>query len=497
MKYFLVDISNNTERILKDFAFCILSRNAKKLAPTANFTAEWTLKTAKMRVSVLPAAYFGSLPKDAAASASEITALKKQNETLNRRMRMESNYLKYLQMYYTAESTGYTLYTYFEERGLLKPNVKIAFFAVDELGVLVYQICERLGIKFSALTSNASRTIKLSTHPNFPAEELVLRPLNMVDKSEFTNVFMATIWNAEEIAYVRTICGRLFLFDAVVQASYTRAFFINKIVALQEQNPGIRVGVFFTPYVHQIPGEHSELEEFYRVHGMKMPNILMIDDETMREKAKTFSYRQYGFDDEYIDCVCNASYTITKNENGVWLMHDFQSKYANVVAHRRVTTDTPEEYSNTIYFFGDSLVTGLHVGDSETIESNLQRIINDNALPYCVQNCANSYGLKYDWIFTLAETITYKEGDILLFCSRVDWLTEQLIKSKAKNELNGVLGIYTTPLFQRPHNHGEVFTDDHHFNGKGYGLIAQKIFEDIKAVGLFEHMAPPPRSLYK
>jgi hypothetical protein len=57
MKYFLVDISNNTERILKDFAFCILSRNAKKLALTANFTASWTLKTAKMCVSVLSAEY--------------------------------------------------------------------------------------------------------------------------------------------------------------------------------------------------------------------------------------------------------------------------------------------------------------------------------------------------------------------------------------------------------------------------------------------------------
>jgi hypothetical protein len=96
--------------------------------------------------------------------------------------------------------------------------------------------------------------------------------------------------------------------------------------------------------------------------------------------------------------------------SGVYLLQDHAGKYSNVIGGRRVTTDVPNEYKNTIYFFGDSIITGLHIGDAETIESNFQRIINMNKLPYIVHNCANSYGFHYDWIFTLAETIKYEPG---------------------------------------------------------------------------------------
>jgi [citrate (pro-3S)-lyase] ligase len=485
MKYFLIDASNDAEKILKDFVFSVLSKDAKKLAPIANFTASWTLKTARMRVSVLPAELFVPAPKD--APSSEVSALKKQIETLNRRIRMESNYLKLLQLYYAAERAGYTLKDYFAERGLCDDKTKVAFFAVDEFGIIIYRIAESMGLKFSALLSDENRTITFQTHQNL-TESLTLRSIADADKNAYTTVFMAIAWNAEYIELVKSHGKSLFLFDAVVQASYTRAFFINRIAAIRDRNPGVHVGLFFTPYLREIPGERSELEEFYHIQGVKMPNVLYINDETMREKAKTLAYREYGFDDEYIEGVCNAVYSMSKDVNGIYRLDDYKSKYANVIAGRRVTTDLPANYDNTVYFFGDSLVTSLHVGDSETIASAFQRALNEKDLPYSVQNCANSYGLHYDWIFTLADALTYKPGDILLFCARLDWLTQQFVKGGVRKYLNNIFSIDTTPLFKRPHDHGELFTDDHHFNAKGYAMIARKIFDEIE--GFF--VPPPP-----
>jgi hypothetical protein len=474
---------------LKDFAFCILSRNAK--AVTDNFIISWDLKTAKIRVKVFPAeSFIHSKPNDnpptttTATDTKQLDKLKGEIESLKRRKLLDTRYEQYLQMYYETERTGYTLRDYFEERGLFDAKVKLAFFAVDEFGIMVYRICERLGIKFTALVSDINRNIEFKTHGN-TTESLPLESLANIDKSLYTNVFMATVWNGDQIEFVKKHCPRLFLFDAVMQSMYTRAFFINKIRALTEKNIGIKTGIFFTPYIHQIPGEHSELEEYFRQQGQKMSNIMNIQDEKLREKAKDACYRVYGFDDGYIESVCNFGYPIELH-NGVYLMRDYSSKYVNVVNHRRLTTDTPEKYQNTIYFFGDSMVTGLHVGDAETIESNLQRIINDNNLPFCVQNCANSYGLKYDWIFTLADTMSFAPGDILLFCTRLDWLTEQYVKQNNKNLLQGALGVYTADAFKRPHEHGELFTDDHHNNGKGYGLIARKIFDELNQAGYFD-----------
>ncbi len=479
MTYSVIDTSEREQVEIEKSNWTVLSKNEKVLKNARNFCASHTLKNAKVRIQSSPRVDFTEIDdrKKPILKPGEYEKLKSRERGLIKMHR-------FLQMYYETEHTGYTLKDYFEERGLLSDKVKIAFFAVDELGVLVYRICERSGIHFTAFVSDTDREITCQTHGNL-TETLKFKSMDTVNKEDYTTVFMATTWNGEQIDFVQRHCPSLFLFDAVVQAMYTRAFFVNKAAAIKEKNPGVHLGIFFTPYVHQIPGQHSELEEYFRQQGTKMPNILYIQDDAIKEKAKNLCYREYGFDDEYIENVCSAGYPITA-QNDVYLMQDSVSKYVNVINHRRVTTDQPNEFSNTVYFFGDSCVTGLHVGDAETIESNFQRMINASGMPYIVHNCANSYGLRYDWIFGLTDTMTFKPGDILLFCSRVDWLTEQYIKQNNKKLLCDILGIYTTPVFQRPHDHGEVFTDDHHCNGKGYGLIAQKIFDDIKAAGFFE-----------
>ena len=478
MIYSIIDMSEAMQIELQQFNWTVLSKKEEVLYSARRFCASYILEHSKTRIQSVP--FIDSTEVD---YKKEIAV--KLNEYENLRFR-ERNLLyqgRFMQLCYESEIAGFSILDYLKENNLFSSGVKLAFFAVDEFGVIIYRICQRLGIEFSVLVSDIDRKITYHTHQNL-TETLTLKSMDKVDKSSYTNIFMATIWNQEQIDYVRGFCPELLVFHTVLNGMYTRAFLIDKIALIKERNPEVKIGMFFTPYVHQIPGEHSELEEYFIQQGSRMSNILHIQDEAMREKAKELCYRSIGFDDNYIESVCNVDYTIT-SYNGVYLLSDCESKYVNIVNHRRVTTDNPENFENTIYFFGDRCVAGLHVGDSETIESNLQRIINKNGLPYIVQNCANMYGAHYDWIFTLIDTVEFKPGDILLFCAPVDWLTEQYIKQNNKTQLSNILSINTTSVFRRPHDHGELFTDDHHFNAKGYGLIAQKIFDDLKAADFF------------
>lgn len=479
MVYSIVDVSKSKQTELQKFNWTVLAKNNNVISSIVGFCCSYILEHTKIRIQSTPQIDFTEVSDEnkPAVKPDELKMLKDHEAKLEL-------YCKYLQMYYESEIAGYSIRDYLEERNLLSLNSKLAFYAVDELGLMVYRVCERCGIKFSALLSDQNRTLSYRSHQNM-TESLTLQSIDDADPDSYTTVFVATVWNADQISYVKGFCSDLFLFDAIANAMYTRTFLINKIRQLVDKNPGVRAGIFFTPYIHQIPGEHSELEEYFRLQGMKMRSIMHIQDDVMRDKAMEACYRKYGFDDEYIDAVCNASYPVV-SYNGIYMLPDQESKYVNIVNHRRVTTNNPEYYTNTVYFFGDSCVTGLQVGDGETIESNFQRIVNKHELPYIVQNCANTYGLHYDWIFTLTDTMEFKPGDILLFCARIDWLTEQYIKQNNKKMLNNILSIHTTSVFQRPHDHGEVFTDDHHCNGKGYGLIAQKIFDDIQKAGFFD-----------
>lgn len=477
MMYSLIDISSEQEVELQKGDWILASKNKKNL-DIKNFTALKVLAHSKIKLLIYPCCEYVQNDNNDLKLSKEIESLKIRENIL-------LQYEKYLQIYYEAAQTGYSIRDYFYESGLLVPVIKMAFFATDEFGVMVYRIFEHQGIKFVALLSDKDREITFNTHSNM-TERLTFEAIDKADQNTFTNVFMATTYDTDIFNYVRKFCRGILAFDAVTGYMYTRSFLLNKISDVAKNNPGVKVGIFYTPYIGQIPGEHSEIEDYFAKHGsMKVSSVLDIKDEEFKNHAKDLCYRQYGFDDEYIENVCHASYPMV-SYNGVYMLPDFSSKYVNVINHRRVTTDTPNNYTNTIYFFGDSMITGLNVGDAETIESNFQRIVNRSGLPYIVHNCANSYGLHYDWIFGLIDTMTFKPGDVLLFCSRVDWLTEQYIKQNNKKLLCGILGIYTTPIFQRPHNHGEVFTDDHHCNGQGYGLIAQKIYEDIERAGFFD-----------
>ena len=82
--------------------------------------------------------------------------------------------------------------------------------------------------------------------------------------------------------------------------------------------------------------------------------------------------------DEYVQGVFYSHDHIASIKDGIFHLTDCNTTYFNVINGRRITIDSPEEYDNTIYFFGSCLSVGYGAEDKNTIESQLQKIINSS-----------------------------------------------------------------------------------------------------------------------
>lgn len=91
----------------------------------------------------------------------------------------------------------------------------------------------------------------------------------------------------------------------------------------------------------------------------------------------------------------------------------------NVIGGRRRTIGVPETWEKTIYFFGPCTAAGTSAVDEYTIESQLQKIINEHNLPIRVVNCGDTGGsvtavvAHVNHMYRIMDSVLH-EGDIVI-----------------------------------------------------------------------------------
>lgn len=133
-----------------------------------------------------------------------------------------------------------------------------------------------------------------------------------------------------------------------------------------------------------------------------------------------------------------------------------------------------------IWFIGISVSSGSgHVIDEHTIESFLQKILNEKyPETYNVNNVVMPCGWHYANFVKIMEELPVKDNDIIILSddySNVfnydEFLTEQIKNKAIMLDLNS--------YFQRPHNLGEIFIDTTHMNPRGYKRYAEAIYTEL------------------
>lgn len=168
------------------------------------------------------------------------------------------------------------------------------------------------------------------------------------------------------------------------------------------------------------------------------------------------------------------------DEYGIRQFEDYSSptNLVNIVDGHRVTSDVPENRVRTIYYFGNCRDFGISAPDDKTIASYLQRLLNtfypDRKI--AVENYGYFiHGYRTD-IFNKMNSLPIRKGDIVIIASP---------------ECKKITNINLKDIFQRPHDYGEVFIDNEHYNENGYRAIAGALFKALEKHNFFVNWKAP------
>ena len=174
------------------------------------------------------------------------------------------------------------------------------------------------------------------------------------------------------------------------------------------------------------------------------------------------------------------------NPDGSTTMGDNDHPLMRIKNGRRETAYQPEHFLNRIYFVGTCHDFGVNTPFDKTTESYLQKMLNENNLPYRVENISQRYWNRYQDIFYNLNKLTPAPGDIIFI-----WLGDMAAPNLPFLDLSDV--------FDPPHNYKEFYCTQGHVNELGYKLVAEKYFDCLTANNFFrdiEFKYPSPNKTH-
>lgn len=118
---------------------------------------------------------------------------------------------------------------------------------------------------------------------------------------------------------------------------------------------------------------------------------------------------------EYANAINHLPLSIS-NDAGISKLSDVESTYYNVTNGERFTPWQPQSYEQTIYFFGPCLIVGAYVEDKYTIESFLQKKLNEKNYSIRVVNYG-CWSSNQALLNRICQT-TFQKGDIVVACTQ-------------------------------------------------------------------------------
>ncbi len=150
-----------------------------------------------------------------------------------------------------------------------------------------------------------------------------------------------------------------------------------------------------------------------------------------------------------------------------------------------MTAYQPDTYRNKIYFFGPCHYFGRNAPFDKTIESFLQKMLNEHGLPYRVENEGQDFAARYQDIFHNLNALKPAPGDIIFFYF---W--------NVRSTDDAIPFFSVKDAFDPPQDFKKIFCTKKHINELGYKILAEKYFDYLTANDFFRdkdfnYPAPP------
>ena len=339
------------------------------------------------------------------------------------------------------------------------------------------QFCIDNGIKKPLFVAEAKFvTFLWEIYVQFRYDKRMLAQFSLLDaptgEIKFSDIGVVGTLKYENISEIN-----LADFDAIICLTTQRIFSGNVIYLDMLRGYFIRKTYVEIPFLHFLQ-RHPKVKAFltilpnniYRYKGYEefAKTIMNLEEITAQIKQNpegkfTTPLDKFGYTNAQVLEIASTP-DVRTNPDGTTVMEDTDDNSLQRIKNgKRVTAYQPTHFRNRIYFVGPCHYLGVYAPFDKTIESYLQQLLNENNLPYRVENEGQGYFFRYQDIFYNLNKLELAPGDIIFVW--IDNLTA-----------NNLPAFNLSDAFDPPHDYKEIFVNVWHMNELGYKILAEKFF---------------------
>ena len=368
-------------------------------------------------------------------------------------------------------TAGYTLPQFCIDNGFKKP----LFVAEKKFWQLVWEIYvqfhydKRLNARFSFLDAD-NIAICLPAHAGI-IDNLEIKNISTVNPADFDAIIFLTTkrFNLPKAIYLNELTV-YFIRKAYVEIP---------LLSFLQRHPQVKLFLTNYPSIYR----YKDGAEFTsQLLGVEEFTECLRADKSGNIKT---TLDKFGYTNAQVLEISEPPEVMTKSDGSTAMIDDATKPLHNIQNGKRVTADQPEKFLNRIYFVGQCIYFGVYAPFDKTIESYLQQMLNENNLPYRVENESQfCFGRTQDTFYNL-NNLNPAPGDIIF------------VVIENQSSTGAIPYFDVNGAFDPPHDFREVFCVQGHINELGYKLLAEKFFKFLTANNFFRdvefsyHMPPP------
>lgn len=372
-------------------------------------------------------------------------------------------------------TAGYTMPQFCIDNGIKKP----LFVALDERHAtfmweiyVQFKFDKRINPRFTLLNGKAGR---LDFSVNAVLNGMIFEHFQLVNLMEHDLIIFLTAQRCTP-----AIPKSIYL-DELSKHFTLKTYAEIPLAHFLQSNPKVKLIVTNAPQLNKNDAE-TDFERKIFEDNETIVDIRRRILSSNGEKVVT-PYDRFGYSNREVCEMLELAGSKNNLDGSTILESTTESDLVKIHNGKRMTAYQPEIFKNRIFFIGTCPYFGIGAPFDKTIESHLQKLLNENNLPYRVENESQFFNGRQQDIFYNLSNLQVNEGDIIFLC------LQTLLP------LN-VPSIDLRDMFKRPHNYGEVFTDvSHHLNEVGYRVWAEKFFYLLIQHNFFKDVDfnyPPP-----
>ena len=369
-------------------------------------------------------------------------------------------------------TAGYTLPQFCIDNNIKRPLIvaegKFALFLWELYVQFHYD--KRLFAQFAFLDTQLGGI-------NFSAHNGVLKNLNIPHISQVNLQFFEAVICITTKKFFSG--GKVIYLDALTDYFIRKAYTEIPLLNFLQRYPKVKLFLTTHPSINRYKGGAKfesklfDVGEFTaRLRNNKNGNIQTALDKFGYTNAQILEF--------------SDTPTMTTNHDGSTVMKNTdENSLLRIRNGKRVTAYQPARFRNRIYFFGNCVYFGIYAPFDKTIESHLQKMLNENNLPYRVENESQFvYGRTQDTFYNLNK-LEPAPGDIIFVFVERQRATD-----------NRIPFFDVSDAFDPPHDYRNFFCVKRHYNELGYKILAEKYFSFLTANNFFrevelKYSAPP------